>query len=197
MPEMYANLSLQEAQIGLSLTGDGDAKKLGHGSEDEQGSDDSDIEDDYSKVSQQNGNESPSAPEKQKEKEKEKEELIVNKLLGSTTTANATATATAPNTNTSDPLSPVDHGNESDHDNDLVSNKVGSDDESEHDGGDHLLSNEDNEEDDEDGTDSERMQLLESFLELNEPQINWKMIEYLSKDSFVCIRVHVCVCYVR
>ncbi|ETO30201.1 hypothetical protein RFI_06922, partial [Reticulomyxa filosa] len=40
-------------------------------------------------------------------------------------------------------------------------------------------------EDEEDGTDAEKVQLLESFLELKEPHVNWKMIEFFSKESFV------------
>ncbi|ETO15051.1 hypothetical protein RFI_22313, partial [Reticulomyxa filosa] len=33
------------------------------------------------------------------------------------------------------------------------------------------------------GTDEERAQLIESFLELKEPQINWKMVEFFAKTS--------------
>ncbi|ETO33815.1 Signal recognition particle GTPase, FtsY [Reticulomyxa filosa] len=33
------------------------------------------------------------------------------------------------------------------------------------------------------GTDEERAQLIESFLELKEPQLNWKMVEFFAKTS--------------
>ncbi|ETO01043.1 hypothetical protein RFI_36395, partial [Reticulomyxa filosa] len=150
----------QNVHVGLNLAEDAEPKK-GNDTQDT----DSDIEDDYAKTSKADDSED------EIEDKKDNDKLASSKNGNEKSTPGKTSTETG-TTSAEKTL-----------EDEISKKKISDDEESELEASGITIDQSDDNDEDDDGTDEERAQLLESFLELKDPQINWKMIEYLSKNS--------------